>query len=162
MKTISIRHLYLMLVGVVILLTTASCSSDSNDPQIGSITYAGTGTFNFTGDTTFTFQGSVDNVGIVGEFLPIFLKNPDDLTLRIGINGDPEVKAGTYVTGVKPVQAFTSITLFDELYEATSGTVIITSINENEIKGSVDTTISAFFVSSNDIFIQGTFELTAQ
>ena len=162
MKTISTRFPYLALVGMVFLLTTASCSSDSNDPQLGPISYAGTGTFSFTGDTTFTFQGSVNNVGIVGDFLPVFLTNSDDLTLQIGINGDPEVQAGTYVTGVQPVQAFTSITLFDELYEATSGTVTITSFNENEIKGSVDTTISAFFGSSNDIFIEGTFELTAQ
>ena len=162
MTAISIRYLYLMLVRMVVLLITVSCSSDSNDPQLGPITYAGTGTFNLTGDTTFTFQGSVDNVGIVGKFLPVFLKNSDDLTLKIGINGDPEVKAGTYVTGVKPVQAFTSITLFDELYEATSGTVTLTSINENEIKGAVDTTISAFYVSSDDIFIKGTFELTAK
>ena len=143
-------------------MTATGCSSESNGPQTGPITYAGSGAFNFTGDTTFTFQGSVDNVGIVGDFLPIFLKNSDDLTLQIGINGDPEVQPGTYVTGVTPVQAFTSITLFDELYEATSGIVTITSLNENEIKGSVNTTISAFFVTSDDIFVEGTFELTAQ
>lgn len=162
MKTISTRCPYLAVLAMAILLATASCSSDPNDPQSGPFTYAGTGTFNFTGDTTFSFQGSVDNVGIVGDFLPVFLKNSDNLTLQIGINGDPEVQVGTYVTGVKPVQAFTSITLFDELYEATSGTVTITSLTENEIKGSVDTTISAFFGSSTDIFLEGTFDLTAQ
>jgi len=39
--------------------------------------------------------------------------------------------------------------------------VTITSLNEKEIKGSIDTMISAFFGFSNNIFIQGTFELTA-
>ncbi len=158
-----LKNQMVVIMALLLMTFTTNCG-DSDDPQLSS-TYSGTGSFNFTGDTTFTFQGSVSNSGTVPindyQFLPVNVKN-GDLTLLIGVNGRPSVVVGSYEVGEMPVQAYTTITLLDELYDAKSGTVTISTYNQNEIKGSIDVALRALFSFSDDLFIQGTFELTAE
>lgn len=111
-----------------------------------------------------SFMGTVTNAGIVinngNQLLPFNLKS-GDLTLLVGVNGDPEIKARSYTISGSGGEGWVTISLLDELYDAKSGTITITTLNSNQIKGSIDVALRALFSFNDDLFIKGDFELTA-
>lgn len=164
MKPISLKNCCIAVISFCLAFTLSCGNDDGLGFNPGNVSYSGTGSFSFTGDTTMNFMGTVDNAGIIinngNQLLPFNLKN-GDLTLLVGVNGDPEIKARSYAISGSGGEGWVTISLLDEFYDAKSGVITITTLNSNQIKGSIDVALRALFSFNDNLFIKGDFELNA-
>ena len=165
--TVNFFHIFLI-TGMLIGSVTLGCTTDEGPSALDSV-YSGAGSFNFTGDYNFTFQGNVSNARIEEinsrESLPLSFTDNQGRELFVGLRGNPNLSARTYNAEDLLSEGFVGITLEGEVYDSGSiggiGTVTLTKLSGKEILGRVDLRLARPLNTADTVLVKGTFELEA-
>ena len=164
---------FLALTTVILLVSIVSgCSKEDNGGvQATDATYSGTGNFNFSGDFTMTFTGSVENTKIVQvadgpESLGMSFVNAQGQELFIGLRS-AKIQARAYtMKELTSSEGYAGIVLSGEVYDSGAtggkGTVTITTVTNKNIKGAVDMRLARPLNTADTVMVVGSFDLKAQ
>jgi hypothetical protein len=150
-------------------IAITSCSKDDNANDGLAFSYSGNGNFNFTGDFNMSYSGSADNVQIAQtngqESIPISFFDSQGKEFFIGLRGMP-LETRAYTMKTLGDEGYSAIVLEGNIYDSGAiggkGTVTISTLNKNKIKGSVDMRLARPLNTADTVIVKGTFELNGK
>jgi hypothetical protein len=155
------------IVLALFLIMLLGCSKEGEGP-VGDSEYSGTGSFTFTGDYNESFNGSVstqvtDQNG--QELLPLSFINDQGEELFIGLRSS-QIEARDYAMKEIDSEGYGVYQFPAGLYDTGAiggkGTVTLTKLNGDEIKGTVDMRLARPLNTADTVIVKGSFQLKSQ